>query len=602
MLKSLFFTRISSFSLPQKSPSSLSLFSFSLLLLSQFSFGQKKDENIGTEVVNVVKPYTPTISDAFKVKETPTLEDADNTKKENINYTIFSFPVASTFTPSKGKAAGVDKSAAEKLYKNYFTGGLGNYLTAFAELYVTDNVGDNDYVAAMLKHLSSQGGIKDIPVNDSFLNTGLDVTYGSQKSDYSWNTDLGYQIQKYHWYGLPSDFGSFFTPEQKSAIYDKINNGQTYNTFYLGGKINFKEGVFNEIALKYNRFWDGYSSSENRFIAKPSFQFDVDEKTIKTNLIVDYVGGTFAKDYAGIDAINYGRANFGIHPSFAMKKDDWSFNIGASVFYSLDTKNSDNKLFVYPQINASLKVVGDLMLFYTGAEGGLEQNSYCDFTKENVFLSPTVMISPTDKQYDIFAGLKGKLSNYISYNVKGSLVSEKNKGLFRNNPYDETIAVQDDYKYGNTFGIVYDDLKTVSLFGELKGDFSKNISFGINGIFNSYSLATQQEVWNLPTIKFGANLDVNITQKWYAGAEVYFVGARKDLIQKTNIMTLLPELNVQTVNNYFDANAHVNYKYNERFTSFLRLNNIANQGYQKWLNTPVQSFQVMLGGNYKFDF
>ena len=28
---------------------------------------QKKDENIGTEVVNVVKPYTPTISDAFKV-------------------------------------------------------------------------------------------------------------------------------------------------------------------------------------------------------------------------------------------------------------------------------------------------------------------------------------------------------------------------------------------------------------------------------------------------------------------------------------------------------------------------------------------------------
>ncbi|MFN8325804.1 MAG: hypothetical protein U0T80_08635 [Flavobacteriaceae bacterium] len=29
---------------------------------------QKKDDNIGTEVVNVVKPYSPTISDAFKVK------------------------------------------------------------------------------------------------------------------------------------------------------------------------------------------------------------------------------------------------------------------------------------------------------------------------------------------------------------------------------------------------------------------------------------------------------------------------------------------------------------------------------------------------------
>ena len=40
---------------------------FFLILASlQIVSAQKKDENIGTEVVNVVKPYTPTISDAFK--------------------------------------------------------------------------------------------------------------------------------------------------------------------------------------------------------------------------------------------------------------------------------------------------------------------------------------------------------------------------------------------------------------------------------------------------------------------------------------------------------------------------------------------------------
>src|SRR3954468_23209659 len=81
-----------------------------LLVGTQYSYAQKKDENIGTEVVNVVKPYTPTISDAFKVKETPVIEDEDNTQKEKIEYNIFSFPVASTFTPSKGRAAGVDKA------------------------------------------------------------------------------------------------------------------------------------------------------------------------------------------------------------------------------------------------------------------------------------------------------------------------------------------------------------------------------------------------------------------------------------------------------------------------------------------------------------
>ena len=50
---------------------------FSIIAISaiQVGFSQKKDENIGSEVVNIVKPYTPTISDAFKVKETPAVEE-----------------------------------------------------------------------------------------------------------------------------------------------------------------------------------------------------------------------------------------------------------------------------------------------------------------------------------------------------------------------------------------------------------------------------------------------------------------------------------------------------------------------------------------------
>lgn len=595
----------SPFRLFQKSLLSFRLLSICLILISQFSFSQKKEENIGTEVVNVVKPYTPTISDAFKVKETPTLEDSDNSKKETINYTIFSFPVASTFSPSKGKAANVDKSKEETLYKNYFTGGLGNYRTLFGELYVTENVGDTDYVAGMLKHLSSQGGIEGVEVNDNFLNTALDLTYGSKKSDYSWNTDLGYQIQKYHWYGLPSDYGSSLTLDERVAIYDRVDSGQTFNNFYVGGRINFSESAFNEINLKYNRFWDAYNSTENRFIAKPSFKFDIENKTIKTSLIVDYVGGSFANDLAEITSIDYGYTNFGLNPSFAIRKDDWNINIGASVFYSLDTKYDDNQLLFYPQVNASLKVVGDWMLFYTGLEGSLDQNSYRDFTNENSFLSPTLFIKPTNKQFDLYAGLKGKLSNYISYNVKGSYVSEKDKGLFRSNPYDETdesILVHDEYQYGNSFGVVYDKLKTLRFFGELKADFSKNISFGINGTFSSYSTTDEKEAWNLPALKLGTNLNVAITPKWYAAAEAYFVGERKDLVQKINVLTLLPEMNVQKLDSYFDVNANVGYKYSDRFTAFLRMNNIANQAYQKWLNYPVQSFQIMLGGNYKFDF
>ncbi len=64
------------------------------------SFSQEREnDTIDTDVVNVVKPYSPTISDAFKVKETPTLDDEETSTKKEVKYNIYSIPVASTFTP-----------------------------------------------------------------------------------------------------------------------------------------------------------------------------------------------------------------------------------------------------------------------------------------------------------------------------------------------------------------------------------------------------------------------------------------------------------------------------------------------------------------------
>lgn len=565
----------------------------------QSVFAQKKDENIGTEVVNVVKPYTPTISDAFKVKETPALEDEDNTKKEEIKYNIFSFPVASTFTPSKGRAAAVDKTEQERLFKNYVTLGLGTYASAIAELFVTQNISDNEYVAGMIRHQSSQGNIKGVELDDKFYDTSIDLTYGNKQQDYSWKADLGYQNQVYNWYGLPQYFGSNLPLTDQNALIDGIDPQHTYHNFYIGGKIDFNESVFKDASIKYNRFWDSYGSAENRFYIKPSFEFDIMSEKIKTNIIVDYLGGTFEKNYATASQLKYGFVNLGLNPNYVINKEDLSVNLGVNLFYSADNENSDSKFFVYPKVTASYKVVGDLMIAYAGAEGELKQNSYRDFTNLNPFLSPTLNIAPTDAQYDIYVGLKGKLANNVAYNVRGSYLNEKNKALFKSNKYTQD-ATNENYGFGNSFSVVYDDMKTISFFGELKADFSKTVAFGINGTFNSYTNNTEEEAWNLPAIKLGTSLDVNITQKWFAGANVFYVGERKDFQIDQSFTTI--GNNVQTLKAYFDANLNLGYKYNDRLTAFLKANNIANQAYQKWLNYPVQQFQLVLGASYKFDF
>jgi hypothetical protein len=568
----------------------------------QFSFSQVKDQNIGSEVVNIVKPYTPTISDAFKVKEIPSLADGDAHKKETIQYTIFSFPVASTFTPSKGTAATVDPQEKEKLFSNYATLGFGNYGTANAELFITKNISRTSYVGGMLRHLSSQGGIKDLVLDDKYSNTSLDVTYGVRERILSWNIDLGLKNQMYNWYGLPTENIVFDETTIKS-----IDSKQSYNTIALGGKVDFKASFFSGADMQFKHFSDGLNSSENRFFIKPNFDFQLLNQKVNTDFVFDYVGGSFDR-MLNIDSdLKFNTFIAGVKPNFLYQQDDLSIQIGAGLFYASSKINEENegRVFLYPNIKASYKLVGDILIAYAGAEGNLQQNSYADFVEENSFVSPTLVVAPTDNKFDIYAGLKGKLANSVAFNVRASYLNQDDKALFVSNEFNYAFANTEGYANGNSFGVVYDNVKTMSLFGELKADFSKNLTFGINGTYNNYSSDTQAEAWNLPQIKIGTTVDFDINKKWYAGVNVFFVGERKDLVSIQNAAAVFPPMfdsTEVTLDSYFDLNAHVGFKYNARLTAFLKGNNLANQQYNRWANFPVQGIQVLIGANYKFDF
>jgi hypothetical protein len=464
-----------------------------ILCFVQLSFSQKKDDNIGTEVVNVVKPYSPSISDAFKVKETPTLDDENTAKKENIQYTIFSFPVASTFAPAKGRAANVDKSAEEKMFSNYLTLGAGNFGTVNAELFITESISNSDYFGGMLRHNSTQGGIADVVLDDKMFNTALDLTYGSRKKGMTWNADLGYQNQVYNWYGIhPTIFDD--------ATIASIDEQQTYHTLYLGGRLGL-DNILKESSVRFTRFWDAFGSAENRFVAKPSLEFDLIEQKIRTDFVLDYINGSFDQTYSGGNSFKYGFTNIGFQPSIKINKGDLSMNVGVGFFYSAAQEGGESKFFIYPQVTGAFKLVGDLMVFYAGLEGTLQQNSYHDFVQQNFFVSPTLGVAPTDQKYDVYAGLKGKLANSVSYNIRGSYKNEEGKALFKSNGFDDSNGNTDGFTFGNSFNVVYDKMKTISFFGELKADFSKNISFGINGTFSSFSTDAEKEAWNLPAIQ-----------------------------------------------------------------------------------------------------
>lgn len=570
-------------------------FTAAIFCVSAAAFSQ---DPIGTEVINVVRPYTPTVADAFKIKETPVSVDSLNMEKKNVQYSIFSVPVASTFVPDKGKATTLERRRPDQLYNNYVTLGFGNYTTALGELFATFEVDRDSEVSLFFKHNSSQGGIKDVVLDDYFFDTSLDLNYSGKTRDMAYNLGFGAMHEIYNWYGLPE----FATEDE----IQRANDAGVNHSFYgvaLKGNLKMQDSPFSggEALLRY--FGDSYSSSEINFIVTPEFVFDLGNQDVGVNVEIDYLSGKFDKSYLlPEEGIKYSLLNAGVHPYIRFQNEGFVINLGAQAVFGMDNENSESNVFIYPKVDASFRVVDEFLSFYAGVDGGLDQNSYFNFTRENPYVSPTLIIAPTDRQYEAFAGIQGKFTSTVSYNLKGSFKNEISKPFFISNPLMSTVPEDElqGYEFGNSFAVVYDDVTTFEIFGELQAEVSNGINLGVNAGFFSYSLDFLPEAYNLPDFKATVFANAVFNEQFFGGFSLFYVGERKDLESFDPFFPVEPIS--RTLNAYVDANIHLGYNVNPQLTFFVKGSNLLSDTYEKWLNTPVQGIQVLGGATYKFNW
>lgn len=579
------------------------IYILSVLFLSLWGAVQAQEtDDIGTETVTVVKPYSPTVSDAFKIRSTPNLNDSIVLQKKEINYSIFSVPVASTFTPAKGKASKVKRTPPPILYNSYASVGLGNFNNALVDVYTSRefNRGE-DLLDFGLNHHSSRGAIETTPLDADFYNTKLDVSYGKKDRDMDWGASVGLQHQLYNWYGIEN--GDF-----DDATIATIDEKQNYFNAQAKAHLNLEDSFFKSGNILLRRFWDTTESGENRVVVNPTIELPITEELITIGAKLDYVGGNFKNaslnNTLNDGEINYSHFQVGVNPSLLVLRDDLTLNLGANFVYGLDTENSDGNFYIYPAVTASYRLVDETVIAYGGIEGELKQNSYYSFVEGNPYVSPTLDIQPTDQQYEGYLGLKGQLLSNVGYNLKGSYTTENRKPLFLLNPQNLFRDDEKGYFYGNSFQVFYDDVKTLGIFGELNIDVNRNFTLGVNAEFYDYDTETDNPAWNLPSIKGSLFMDYQINKQWYLGANLFYVGERDDLEAQV-VQNALPSefpATIVTLDGFFDANAHAGYRFNEQLSIFVKASNIANNDYQRWAKFRVQGFQALAGVSYKFDF
>jgi hypothetical protein len=563
---------------------------FLLLFLFTYTLSaQQEKESIATEVINVVSSYTPSLSDAFKLKDAPEI-DTNNSSKKKQFYRINSKRILSLFQPDAGAYQTPFGKNQSFTYPNYVKIGYGSYNTPLLEAFVTQKKKEHDFNFSLFNK-ASRGGIPDVHLDNNYINTKLGIGYKNQQDRHTWLANLNYQKDRYNWYGLASNIAF------DQAVLESIEEKQSFRHLALGGALLLASGNLKKTDISFHYFSDKFDSQETQVHLQSIFEFRLGKNTLLTNFNIDILNGSFDNNFMGTEELNYGQLTFSAKATYPISKNGFDFSIGTQLLHNSDMEKNTQKFYVYPDIQIDYSFDENLLSIYAGANGGLTQNSYRDFAFRNPYISPSLNTSPTNRVYNIFTGVKGIISSKVSYHIKASLRKDNNKPLFQLNPNlsDGTNTLAEGYQYGNSFNVVYDEIRTFELSGEFRTELRDNLFVGASMSFRHYTTDLQESAWNLPN--FDSNLFGSYQhKKWHHKVEILLMGKRKDLAIQSDLNAIIKELK-----GFADVSLSTQYQLQQNWSASFEIQNLFNQDYARFENFNVQGFQLLVGVRYQFD-
>ena len=578
---------------------------FSILFVTTTLFAQvtKPKDTLKTETINVTKSFKPTVSDAFKLNENPSVQEDLNLVKEKIQYEIESVPVASTFAPTKGKAQVLDKPKKEIIYDSFLSVGYGNFSAPLVESFLKFKAERNNYFNIYGFYNRSKNGVSNSLIQDEFSKTNFQAAYYHQNQFYDWHAKATFENKKINWYGI--QFDPILMPFTATFI-ENLKPEQKYQSFGFDGKIDFKEFFLEDVKTGFSYFKDDFNSNEFQLFAKTGLSFPISTEKIKVEAEVDLLKGKFEKEYFSVNDLEHSFLKFSLKPSFEVLRENFQLNLGVNLTYSFDLEHRESKLYSYPNVYSSLKLMDNLLITFAGVTGELKTNSYKNRVAENPFVSPTLIINETNQAYNTFFGIKGNLSKSMHYQLKTSYIKEKNKPMFLLNQTKTNgiLPVNYGYEAGNSFKLVYDDVTTFEVEGELSLNLTDEFSLTTNTVLSNYNTTFYTDAFNLPKFKTAINTAYQ-TQNWFVNSSLYFVGETKDIEIPYGIYFSLVPYNPSDfiIKNkaYVDINVNAGYHFSNRLTTFVKLNNVLNSNHKPFAHYKVQGLQAIAGITYKFD-
>lgn len=544
-----------------------------LFLLIFTSFGAIAQENTQLQKeVQVVRPYEPTISDAYKINIQPKYDDTLKVKP-SFSYNIVPRPLIKSFAPKPITAA---KMVAEPLVdtkSNYLKLGYGNHVMPMAEFYYGSQRDKEWLYGAWIQHLSSFSDVKldnDKMVDGDFCNTNITIFGKKLIKDRELQGSLSFQNKKYLYYGYNFD-DSLAKPNTDEQKQNRLKAEIEYRTIEKDSShLNYST------KLNFEHLGDNFDMKENKIQLLGSM-----DKYMKK----EQFGGEISFTHYQKNSTLSDNSNtlFMLSPWVNLFGRSWRVQVG--LIFNVDVNMGKTDLYFYPRAYLSYNIVSDYVIPYIEIDGLLEQNSYSKIIAENQWINPGLNVRNSNHKMILRGGVKGKFNSQVAYNVLASYSLVDSMYFYVNINTDMANPLY------NRFNVLYDNVELTKVVGELTIAPMDRLNILLHAEYLSYKMNFLEYAWHKPDYIAYGSIRYNLKNKLITTLQLYMLGDRRVINAAGN--SVLLERNL-------DLNLGIEYIYNRRISAFANLNNITASKNYDWYLYPTHQFNFQAGITFSF--
>ena len=525
-----------------------------------------------TKEVQVVRPYEPTISDAFKINELPLVADTISVSP-SFSYNLTMRPVAINFNVNPIPPARMVAEPLTRISRGYAKLGFGNYSSPLAEIYYSNERDEEYSYGVWLKHKSSFGNIKldnSAKVDANYSRTNLSA-FG--KRIFSKSVLLGNLSYNHFGYNL---YG-FDTLAIAQPIPDSPEN-QAQRNFSIDLKYHSTHidstHVNYSASTKFNHFSDKFGVQQNTFYLGTNA-----DKFFR----IEKIGGSleFTHHINNEKLSPDDNTIITFSPWVGLFGEQWRAKAGVRATF--DNNELGTNSHFYPIGHLSYDIISNYVIPYFEFGGHLEDNRYGKILNENPWATPGLNVLNSSHKFVLKGGVKGNMSPRIAYNISASYSLVDSAYFFVN-----SFSQSNDF-FTSTFDVVYDNIRKKEFLGELTFAPTSSIKIFAMAQFTSYTMQDISQPWHKPNLLSKATLWYNLQDKILLKTSIYYEGKRH--VKLLNGSTT-------EIDGIFDVNLGLEYRYNKRASAFININNLTANRYHLWYLYPAQRFQLMLGVTY----